>query len=225
MQRLYLDRSEIATELSKRGKLHAGSAATAHDAQDKFARLVREDHKKAKVPAPASSGGLKSLDYPSEFSPEARDRIEKEKIRASRELLPSSVYEFKDQDLGIRCIMRIFLAFAKEASALRKEHGWTLDHVQREADEFLRRLTITVVFSKFPGLDRHWISNWNGSILPDLERRFKASPLWGQYEELLLQSELSNSTEVDRLRPGALTSRQLIDAFIAQVLAKTGTKI
>jgi transcriptional regulator with XRE-family HTH domain len=129
---------------------------------------------------------LKPLDYPREFSLEARDRIEREKIRASRELLPTGPYAFEDQELAVRCIMRIFLAFAKEACALRTEHGWTLDRVQREADEFLRRLTITVVFAKFPGLEGYWINNLNGSILSDVEHRFKVSPEWAQYEELLL---------------------------------------
>lgn len=129
--------------------------------------------------------------YPSEFLPEARDQIEKEKIRVYRELLPSSVYDSKEQDLAIRCIMRIFLAFAKEACALRKERGWTIERVERESKKFLRRLTSMVVFDKFPGLDRHWISNWGGSIASDVERRFRASVEWKEYEELLLATPLS----------------------------------
>src|SRR6266581_3382281 len=107
---------------------------------------------------------VETSNYPSEFSPEARDRIEREKIRAYRELLPSTAYGFNEQNLAIPCIMQIFLAFAKEACAIRKERGWTIERIERESKEFLRRLTITVVFDKFPGLDRHWISNWNGSI-------------------------------------------------------------
>src|SRR5215472_9769967 len=46
------ERVEIATELLRRGKLPAGSEASMQDAQNKFARLVREEHKKVKVPAP-----------------------------------------------------------------------------------------------------------------------------------------------------------------------------
>jgi hypothetical protein len=129
--------------------------------------------------------------YPSEFSPEARDRIEKEKILTYRELLPSSVYDFHEQGLAIRCIMRIFLAFAKEACALRAKHGWTIERVERESKEFLRRLTIMVVFDKFPGRDRHWISNWNGSIDSDVARRFRESAEWKEYEELLLTTALA----------------------------------
>ena len=109
-----------------------------------------------------SAGGLGPLDYPREFSQDAKDRVEKAKIRASRELLPAIRYDFKDEDLAVRCIMQIFLAFAREASALRSGLGWSLDRVQREAEEFLRKLTIKVTFAKFPGCDRVWISNSNG---------------------------------------------------------------
>lgn len=149
-------------------------------------------------PTPSSAGGLKPLHYPHEFPSEARDRIEREKIRACRELLPASAYEFKDQELAIRCIMRIFLTFAQELCVFRNEHGWPLDRIQREGEEFLRKLTITVVFEKFPGCDRHWISNWNGSVEPDMEHRFKASPEWTQYEELLLaDSGLADGTDTE----------------------------
>ena len=101
--------------------------------------------------------------------------------------------------MAIPCIMRIFLAFAKEACALRRERGWTIDRVQGEAEEFLRRLTIRVVFDKFPGLDQYWTSNWDGSIAPDVERRFRASAEWKEYEELLL----STPDEAERLRTNA----------------------
>jgi hypothetical protein len=132
--------------------------------------------------------------YPGEFSLEARDVIEREKIQAYRELLPRSVYDFNEQGLAIRCIMRIFLAFAKEACALRKERGRTIERIQSESNEFLRRLTIMVVFDKFPGLARHWISNWDGSIASDVERRFRATAEWKEFEELLLETPLAATT-------------------------------
>lgn len=141
----------------------------------------------------SSAGGLKPLDYPRELSQDARDRVEKAKIRASRELLPAICYDFKDEDLAVRCIMRIFLVFAREACALRSGLGWSLDRVQREAEEFLRKLTITVTFAKFPGCHRVWISNWNGSIQSELDRHFKASPEWVEYEEMLLADDAQKS--------------------------------
>ncbi|HKW35535.1 MAG TPA: helix-turn-helix transcriptional regulator [Candidatus Acidoferrum sp.] len=171
---------------------------------------------------PSSAGGLKPLKYPDHLSPEARDRIEKEKIRASKELLPASAYDFNDQELAIRCIMRIFLAFAKEACVLRSEHGWTLDRVQREADEFLRKLTITVVSDKFPGLYQHWISNWDGSISGDVKRHLKSSPEWAQYEELLLadsppkHGKTAQSVESNPAETGSTTRKTVLMTLLAK---------
>ena len=78
---------------------------------------------------------------------------------------------------------------------LRKECSWTIERIESESKEFLRRLTIMVVFDKFPGLDRHWISNWNGSIASDVERRLRASAEWKEYEELLLATPFCRHRE------------------------------
>ena len=170
--------------------------------------------------SPSPAGGLKPLDYPHEFPPEARDRVEREKIRASRELLPASTYDFKDQEVAVRCIMWIFLTFAGELCAVRSEKGWTLERVQREAEEFLRRVTITIVFAKFPGCDRHWISNWNGSIESNMERRLKGSPEWAQYEELLMadiETKSTTSTSAAKTRSTSLMPGQFEGAPHGQV--------
>jgi hypothetical protein len=184
--------------------------------------------------------------YPSEFSPEARDRIEREKIRAYRKLLPSSVYDSREQESAIRCIMGIFLAFAKEACALRKERGWTIERVERESNEFRRRLTIKVFSDKFPGLDRYRISSRPnqlslddvlkapsapellnrylqtlgliGPIDSDVERRFRESVEWKEYEELLLATPLAATTT------GGNHCAE-VKAYRAEVLQKTGKKI
>jgi hypothetical protein len=137
--------------------------------------------------------------YPSEFSPSARDRVEKEKIRAYRDLLPASSYDIKqkDQDSVSKCVMRIFLAFAKEVCALQENANWTLDRIDRESLEFLRRLTITVVYDKAPSLDRSWISNWDGSLAPEVVRRFTELPEWRKYEDLKLAAD-AQQVEADR---------------------------
>lgn len=155
--------------------------------------------------------------YPSDFSPGARDGIEKEKIRAYRELLPSSVYDSRDRALAIRCIMRIFLAFAKEACVCRKDRGWTIERIENESKEFWRRLTIMVVFDKFPGLDRLWISNWDGSVASDVERQCRASPEWTEYEELLLATPIAETTN-----PAPSSTRE---AFINPILEKKGLSV
>ncbi len=167
--------------------------------------------------------------YPSEFSPEARDRIEREKILAYRKLLPNSAYDFKEQNLAIPCIMRIFLAFAKEVCALRKQRGWTIERVERESNEFRRKLTITVVFDKFPDLDQHWISNWNGSINSDVERRFRESVEWKEYEELLLTTPASAPEERkstnDQLHEKQIPTSQLADQNLRDAILKKKARI
>src|SRR5262249_48629923 len=98
--------------------------------------------------------------YPSEFSREARDRIEREKLLAYRELLPKSHYtsSTSDEHLLAKCIMRIFLAFASEAYKFRdREEAWSLDKIQSVGDEFRRRLTIQVIYEKAPDRHDRWI--------------------------------------------------------------------
>lgn len=155
--------------------------------------------------------------YPSDFSPGARDRIEKEKIRAYRDLLPSSVYDFKDRDLAIRCVMRIFLSFAKEACELRIEHGWTIERIENESKEFWRRLTLMVLFDKFTGLHSIWISNWDGSVRSDVERQCRASAEWTEYEELLLATPLAATR-----KPASSIMRE---ASINAMLEKKGLSV
>src|ERR1039458_4598607 len=87
--------------------------------------------------------------------------------------------------------MRVFGTFVEEACALRQERGWTIDRVKRECNDFLRILTIEVVRDEFPDLNGHWINDWNGSVASDVERRFRTSAEWKQYEKLLLAPPLS----------------------------------
>lgn len=155
------------------------------------------------------------MGYPNEFSLAARDRIENEKILACRKLLPSRACNTKTQDLAIRCIMRIFLAFAREACTLRKDRAWTIDRVRSQSEEFLRKLTITVLSDKFPDLHRRWICNLDGSLESDVVRRFKASAEWKEYEELLLTVSLGASIvqkqPVDNLRNAHKQRAELTD--------------
>jgi len=130
--------------------------------------------------------------------------------------------------------MRIFLAFAKEACALRTGRNWTIERVQRESEEFLRQLTIKVVFAKFPGLDQHWISNINGSLSSDVKRKFERSPEWKSYEDLL-ETPKTESTSRAKSAPEPIRNseprsilaqpRAAVDAFIARIREKTGREI
>src|SRR5258708_5939361 len=95
------------------------------------------------------------MEYPREFSREARNRIEAEIILARRELekarqtlpLPdwsptSSRTSAGFQQAFISAILRVFLVFVEEAVAISRSGKWALDRVDRESQEFLRRLTI-----------------------------------------------------------------------------------
>jgi hypothetical protein len=120
------------------------------------------------------------MDYPREFSAQARDRIEAEKILACRELGSSpQSREFKG------CILRIFLVFAKEACALGQSAGWPVHKIRLVAEEGLRQLTIEIAPSD-------WVDNWSCAITKpvrkDLEgwRRKGGTLPWREYEDLLL---------------------------------------
>jgi hypothetical protein len=127
---------------------------------------------------------------PTEFSRKARDHLEYEKVHSYRELLPGSVYQGtqEDEERVIKCIMRLFLVFALEACELIEQQIWTLDRFDREAEEFLRRVTIMVIHDRAPGLSNRWISNWNGLVLPEVKRRFTEAPEWKECEQIKLRT-------------------------------------
>jgi hypothetical protein len=161
--------------------------------------------------------------YPGEFSSEARDRIDKEKILAYQEMVPRSVYDSAEEDLAIACIMRIFLAFAREACALRKdERGWTIDRIEHESQDFLDRLASDVVRDKFPGLDRRWFRD--GYLASTVMRRFREWAEWKEYEELLLATPIANADalianpESPENPPAANHQRAVINAFISNLM-------
>jgi hypothetical protein len=82
--------------------------------------------------------------------------------------------------------------FVSEACKLGRKGIWHVDRVEKEALEFLRRSTIDARSSK--GYDKSgrafggdWISNWDGSIQPEVRRQFERSDEWKQFEAALLQ--------------------------------------
>jgi hypothetical protein len=135
------------------------------------------------------------MKYPAEFPAEVQDRIETEKIRAYRDLrvsplVPVGLELFKVVD---RCIMRIFRAYAKEACELRPRFRWTIERVDRDAEEFLRRLVITVVEEEAPQLRTSWLSDWVRPPGSATVQRLKDSPEWKEYEDMLLNAPSQTS--------------------------------
>jgi hypothetical protein len=128
--------------------------------------------------------------YPDGFPARARARVEAEKILSYRDLdkKRKEVFSGIAVEVLVRdCIVRIFLVFAAELFTFGEEDGWTVDRIDLYASEFLRRLTITVLFDRLPSLDRLWINNWDGSLTQDAERQLRQSPKWKKYQSLLLK--------------------------------------
>src|SRR5436190_19540001 len=128
------------------------------------------------------------MDYPQELSAQARARVETERLRANRDLDESgkrpraqtqrrrsygpSGLHWTDAEKDLHnYILRVFLAFAREACELGKRGIWSVDHIRSETDEFLRRFTIEAYYER--GHDssghkfREVLSHWNGGLLPE----------------------------------------------------------
>jgi hypothetical protein len=166
------------------------------------------------------------MTYPQEFSAAARARIEAERLKGRRELerakgqKPPNHWTTSRWD-GIAFqvyILRVFRAFAHEACELGSERTWSVDRIQSEADEFLRRFTSEAYYEdgrnrngeKFPNM----ISEW-GSLLPKVAERFRTSAKWHQFEdELLRVAEQQAALEADTAISNAANRRAKIDAFL-----------
>jgi hypothetical protein len=156
------------------------------------------------------------MDYPQELSAQARARVEAERLRAKRDLDESgkqpgapirrtlsygpSGLPWTDPEKDLHnYILRVFLAFAREACQLGVGGIWSVDQIRSETDEFLRRFTIETYYER--GHDssghrfREMVSHWNGSLLPDLEQEFHKSDEWRQFEaELLTVAEQQSAS-------------------------------
>jgi hypothetical protein len=140
------------------------------------------------------------VDFPHEFSAQARAHIEAGRLKASRELGDAQAQKPPDAwKRGARewdrqefhnYILRVFLAFAREACELGKVGIWTVDRVRSEVDEFLRRFTIEAYYEK--GCDRFgekfpkMTGDWGGGLLLDVEQLFHRADEWRQFEDELL---------------------------------------
>ncbi len=146
------------------------------------------------------------MTYPPDFPQESRAAVEAEKIRAGRDFEATKVSAKSASEVEGQLrqyILRTFLAFAKEAQTRRL---WPVDKMDSECREFLRLLTIDAYYDK--GYDK-WgrrlqamTSNWNGSILSEVQREFERTPEWKQYQDALLKVATVSkiAINIDRLR-------------------------
>lgn len=158
------------------------------------------------------SGNRKGSDvqYPSDFPVQSQARVEAEKIRAAREFQSAKAADHWTSDVRAHLldyILTVFLAFADEARALRL---WPVAKMDSQCREFLRRLTIEARYEKGPGVGE-MNSNWNGSILSEVQRELEKTSKWQRYQDFLLdladaQSELQitqkDAAEDKRTHPG-----------------------
>ncbi len=165
------------------------------------------------------------MEYPEDFSPQARARVEAERLKAGKELEqqrnevtwspfgPSTA----DEENLRKYILRVFLVFAQEACKLGSQRSWTVDRIRSAADEFLRSFTIEAYYDK--GHDksgrelREMVSHWNGSILPKVQREFEKSPEWHQFEQELLAvaEQQTRGSPQSSGKPGPLKLERLQD--------------
>jgi hypothetical protein len=129
-----------------------------------------------------------AMNYPQEFSPLARARVEAERIRANRELEKKPLRDRRDL---YPCILRVFLVFGHEACELGRQGIWTADHIRDEAKEFLRKFTIATYYEK--GYDQsgrrfsQMTGNYGG-LLSEVAQHFLKSEEWHKFEDELLET-------------------------------------
>jgi hypothetical protein len=130
--------------------------------------------------------------FPDEFPEKSRRTILAEEIRAARDLEKAKkeggVSGLKDLLIGF--ILRVFIVFVREARVLVHQGIWSAGRLESESLQFLHYYTVSARYER--GYDKYghqigeMVSNW-GNILPDVERAFRKSPLWQEYEDILLE--------------------------------------
>jgi len=132
------------------------------------------------------------MEYPEEFSRQARARVEDEKTVASRVLeqakqnLNTSMWGpgLEIEALVRDYILRVFIVFVQEACKLGRKNLWTVDRVESESIEFLRWFTIKAWYEKGRDkLERQICSmvNDRGQIRSHVQRKYEKSAQWRQY--------------------------------------------
>jgi hypothetical protein len=187
------------------------------------------------------------MQYPEGFPPESRAAVAAEKLRAGEDFdrareNPQRMQSGFDQYLEAELrsyILRPFIVFVREACRLGQKGIWHVDRIEEAALEFLRLSTIDAVYNKGrhksgEPIGHDWTNNWNGGIQPAVQRAFERSPIWKQYEDLLLGvAETQAAVDgPDSSRPAtdpdavaAPHRRAAVDSYIQAVFQRTGKRI
>jgi hypothetical protein len=135
--------------------------------------------------------------FPKDFSREAKSAVIMAEVDASR-TVAESAQKLSAQRLAhggpvnkeaiiFQYIMTVFYAFAREACYLGLAREWSIDVVDREAREFLR---LTAIHARARYRHRFHFreitSNYDGSLLPEIQATFESTEEWRQYQDDLL---------------------------------------
>jgi hypothetical protein len=151
------------------------------------------------------------MKYPSEFPLGARARIEAETLRAYDALESDvrGVESWRRDAPFIHCVMRVFLAFVREACAFAKKSNhpaWS----DRELDQRCREFLLSIVVdaweekAKDLGIRKMFSSphHWGYSLDDDARRKIEKSSAWKQYQQLLLDAyEAESACAADCSQP------------------------
>jgi hypothetical protein len=132
--------------------------------------------------------------FPEEFSQKAISAVIREELIAGRDF--ETAKQKADELSGVEellrtYILRVFLLFVREGGDLVRQGIWSLDRLQGESLEFLRKLTIGASLER--GYDkngrpvREMVSRWSGGLLQDVRQEFRKSTLWQEFEGLLIE--------------------------------------
>jgi hypothetical protein len=134
------------------------------------------------------------MKYPNGFPQDARARVEAEKLRAYAALEQEvrGIESWRRDVPFVRCIMRVFIAFAHEACEFGKKsnrRAWSDSELDQRCREFLLSIVVDAWEEKAKdlGVGKMFSSphHWGYSLDDAARRQIEKSPEWKQYQELL----------------------------------------
>ncbi len=137
------------------------------------------------------------MHYPPEGSNKARAAVEAELIKAvrlhdERKRQWESSWSFPESESLRKCILSVFLIYARKAIELRASGVWTVDQVRQEALEGVRVITVEVGYRRNY---RSFLDTPSGYIRAEAQREFEATTEWRQFEDELLAHATDQASE------------------------------
>jgi hypothetical protein len=138
--------------------------------------------------------------FPDEFPERSRRTLLAAEIQGARDLQgknEGSAAKLKDLLIGF--ILHVFIVFVREASELVHQGIWNVGRLESESLQFLHYFAVTARSER--GYDKHGhqigelVSHW-ATLLPEVERAFRQSPQWLEYEHILLEAVAAPTTGI-----------------------------